>query len=127
MKRLPVLALLAIAACASEGPSLPAPEGVAETDPRVVACREQAHATPARREIARRAGIGLDQQEITRQETARAITAAYHGCLQEAGFAQAGGVEPAFRPVWRWTRPGAPLPEQGGTVVPLAPAAPTGY
>jgi hypothetical protein len=120
---------LAAAACASPGSTLPAPEGLAETDPRVVACRAEANATPARREIARRAGPSVDQQEAARRELDRAVLAAYHACLQEAGLARVGGVEPAQRPVAADRRaPGAPLPPDPSSVVPLAPPpASTGY
>ncbi len=129
MRRLTLAAALVAAACASPGPPLPAPEGLAETDPRVLACRAEAHATPARREIARRTGPALDQQEAARRETDRAVIAAYHACLQEAGLARPGGVEPLQRPVAAERPvPGAPLPPEPGSVVPLAPPpGSTGY
>jgi hypothetical protein len=128
--RLAVLAvLLAAAACASTGPTLPAPDGLAETDPRVVACRAEANATPARREIARRVGPSVDQQEAARQELDRAVLAAYQACLRGAGLGRVGGVEPVQRPVAADRRaPGAPLPPDPSSVVPLAPPpASTGY
>jgi hypothetical protein len=130
VRRLALAALLAATSCASPGPSLPAPEGLAETDPRVLACRTEATATPARREIARRAGPSVDQQEAARRETDRAIIAAYQACLQQAGLARPGGVEPVQRPVIAAERPvpGAPLPAEPGSVVPLAPPpGSTGY
>jgi hypothetical protein len=129
VRRLALAAALAVPACASPGPNLPAPEGLAATDPRVVACRAEANDTPARREIARRAGPSVDQQEAARRELDRAILAAYHACLQQAGLGRVGGVEPvqravaADRPV-----PGGPLPSEPGSVVPLAPPpGSTGY
>lgn len=129
MRRLTLAASLAAAACASPGLPLPAPEGLAETDPRVVACRTEANATPARREIARRAGPSVDQQEAARRELDRAILAAYHACLQGAGLARMRGVEPVQRPVaTERPAPGAPLPPDPSSVVPLAaPPASTGY
>jgi hypothetical protein len=129
VKRLILAASLAAAACASPGPPLPAPEGLAETDARVVACRTEANATPARREIARRAGPSVDQQEAARRELDRAILAAYHACLQDRGLARVRGVEPVQRPVAaERPAPGAPLPPDPSSVVPLAPPpASTGY
>lgn len=122
-------ASLAAGACASVGPPLPAPEGVAETDARVAACRTEAQATPARREIAQRAGPSVDQQEAARRELDRAILAAYHACLQDRGLARVRGVEPVQRPVAaERPAPGAPLPPDPSSVVPLAPPpASTGY
>lgn len=129
MRRLALAAALAVAACASPGPNLSAPEGVAESDPRVVACRAEADATPARREIARRAGPSVDQQEAARRELDRAVLAAYHACLQQAGLGRVGGVEPVQRAVAAdRPAPGGPLPTEPGSVVPLAPPpGSTGY
>lgn len=128
MKRLvAVLALLAAASCSAPTPPLPAPEGIADDDPRVIECRREAARTPARRDIARRRGIGIDQQELARQETATAINVAYHACLEEAGLPRAGGVEAVRRPVFRWFPPGAPPPAEPSSVVPPAAPAPTGY
>lgn len=128
MKRLvAVVALLAAAGCGASTPRLPAPEGVADNDPRVVECRREAARTPARREIARRRGMGMEQQLLARQETETAINVAYHACLEEAGFPRAGGVEAVQRPIFRWPTPGAPPPPEPSSVVPPAAPAPTGY
>lgn len=129
MKWRALAAALVVAACASPGPPLPAPEGLADSDPRVVACRTEANATPARSEIARRAGPSVDQQEAARRELDRAVLAAYHACLQQAGLGRVGGVEPLQRPVAAERPvPGAPLPPEPGSVVPLAPPpGSTGY
>lgn len=122
-----VLALLVAASCSAPTPPLPAPEGVAEDDPRVVACRDQAARTPARRDVARRRGIGFEQEELARQDLATAISVAYHVCLEEAGLPRPGGVEAARRPVFRWFTPGAPPPEEPSSVAPPGRPAATGY
>lgn len=129
MRRLLLAASLVAAACAGSGLPLPAPDGLAETDARVVACRAEANATPARREIARRVGPSADQQEAARLELDRAVLAAYHACLQRAGLARVSGVEPVQRPVAAdRLAPGAPPPPDPSSVVPLAPPpGSTGY
>jgi len=123
-------ALLAATSCAGTGPPLPAPEGLAEADPRVAACRTEAKATPARTEIARRARPSVDQQEAARREADRAVIAAYLACLTQAGLTRPGGVEPVQRPLIAAERPAAeaPLRLPPGAVMPLAPPpASTGY
>lgn len=129
LKRVLLLGALVVAACTETTTArLAAPEGIADDDPRVVACRQEARRTPALREISRRRGIGMSQQDIAREETETAINVAYHACLQEAGIPLPGGVEAVRQPVWRWNVPGAPLPSEPSTAVPLArPPATTGY
>jgi hypothetical protein len=129
LRRILLLGALVVAACTETTTArLAAPEGVADDDPRVVACRQEARRTPALREINRRRGRGLSQQDLAREETETAVNVAYHACLQEAGITVAGGVEPVRRPVWRWNIPGAPLPAEPTTTVPLGPPpATTGY
>jgi hypothetical protein len=126
VRRAALLIALAAGGCGATM-ELPPPEGVAADDPRVVACREEAENTPERREIARRAPPGIDAEQRTRQEIERAVVTAYHACLQRAGFARAGGVEPARQPASRWWSPGAPAPVAADGQVPLAPPAATGY
>lgn len=129
MRRILLVGALVVAACTETTTArLPVPEGVAEDDPRVVACQQEARRTPALREINRRRGMGMSQQDLVRDETETAINVAYHACLQEAGLRMPGGVEAVRRPVWRWNIPGAPLPAEPSTTVPLAPPPATaGY
>lgn len=129
MRRILLVGALVVAACTETTTArLPVPEGVAEDDPRVVACQQEARRTPALREINRRRGMGMSQQDLVRDETETAINVAYHACLQEAGLRMPGGVEAVRRPVWRWNIPGAPLPAEPSTTVPLdPPPATAGY
>ena len=127
--RILLLGALVVAACTETTTArLAAPDGIADNDPRVVACRNEARRTPALREINRRRGMGMSQQDLAREETETAINVAYHACLQEAGIPIAGGVEAVRRPVWRWNVPGAPLPQDPtSTPPPAPPPATSGY
>ncbi len=125
MRRFGLVLILLVAACSRER-ALPAPEGLAETDSRVVACRAEAARAPEVRELQRRRPIqfGLPQTEID-DEIAAVRASAFRVCLLREGLMapSAGGVEAVRAP-----RFSAPDPASvGPAALPPPPPRTQGY
>ncbi|WP_114377692.1 hypothetical protein [Elioraea thermophila] len=101
MKRLLVLCLLA--ACGPPS-GLPAPPGVAEGDPRLVACRTEAEVDPEVRALAASSppAASADAFRLELEATRRA---AFLRCLEREGLIRRGGVAVPSVPIDRWRGP----------------------
>ena len=92
-RALPLLALLALAACRANDP-LPAPATPAEA-----ACRAEARADPAAKSGYERLEIGNEtQRRRVMGEIAAAERVAFLRCMRARGLAAPGGVEPVRPP-----------------------------
>lgn len=101
MKRIAALCLLA--ACGAPA-VLPAPPGVAETDPRVVACRTEVEADPALAALARASPASASADSF-RRELEAARRAAFRRCLAREGIVAGGGIAAPDGPTDRWRAP----------------------
>jgi hypothetical protein len=94
---LPVLALLALAACGGAGRDLPAPAGIADS-PEVAECRQEARDNPMVRDFTRRMIVGNQPQiDAVRAEQRQVEQRVFSDCLRRRGLSRGGGVE-AVRP-----------------------------
>lgn len=118
MKRLAFLLMLA--GCGGLG-GLPAPPGVAESDPRLVGCRAEADAAPEVRALAG-ASPPSASADAFRLEREAARRAAFLRCLEREGLVRQGGVAAPEPAIDRWRAPSERL--SSGTAGGLPPGSP---